>query len=138
MAKVDKVRLEVVEQLRGIIDIYQDKRTGPIARSWPRKPKPPYTALQAESMAVFGIANTSMHRLSDKMLEAWRITTFGVKPSWTDVYRAIIMKYWYLTRTIAPIAVNYNVIETDTQFKVEWEILQLYIDPLTPEEIYKA
>ncbi len=138
MAIVDKITPETIERLRGIIDFYMLRGILPVARKWPKKPKPPYTPLQAESMAVFAIANTSMGRLSDKMLEAWRITTFGVKPSWTDVYRAIIMKYWYIKRSIAPIALNYNVIETDTQFKVEWDILQLYIDPLVPEELYSA
>ena len=138
MVIVSKITAEMIEKGRGTIDYYMLRGILPVARTWPKKPKPPYTPLQAESMVVFGIANSSMGRISDKMLTAWRVTTFGIKPSWTDVYRSIIMKYWYIKRSIAPIAVNYNVIETDTEFKVEWDILQLYIDPLVPEEIYKV
>ncbi len=138
MAIVDKITPETIERLRGIIDFYMLRGILPVARKWPKKPKPPYTALQAEAMAVFAMANSSMHRLTPNMLETWQATTVGVKPSWTDVYRAIIMKYWKLNRTIAPIALDYNVIETDTEFKVVWDILQLYIDPLVPEELYSA
>ncbi|MBA7588040.1 hypothetical protein ES708_30088 [subsurface metagenome] len=138
MAIVDKITPETIERLRGIIDFYMLRGILPVARKWPKKPKPPYTALQAEAMAVFAMANSSMHRLTPNMLETWQATTVGVKPSWTDVYRAIIMKYWKLNGTIAPIALDYNVIETDTEFKVVWDILQLYIDPLVPEELYSA
>ena len=136
MVILKKITAEMIEKGRGTVDYYMLRGILPVARTWPKKPKPPYTPLQAESMAVFGIANSSMGRISDKMLKAWQVTTFGIKPSWTDVYRAIIMKYWYKKRSIAPIALNYNVIETDTEFKVQWDILQLYIDPLTPEEKY--
>lgn len=138
MAIVDKLRPETIELLRGTVDFYLLRGILPVARSWPAKPKPPYTALQAEAMAVFAIANRALSEIDGVMLEAWRINTFGVKPSWTDVFRSIIMKYWKLKRVIAPIATNYNVIETDTQFKVEWDIRQLYIDPNVPEERYKV
>lgn len=137
MAKVDKIRPEVIEQFRGLIDFYQDKRTGPIARAWPKKPKPPYTVLQAEAMAVFAIANTSMHRLSTHMLEVWQASTFGIRPSWTDVYRSIIMKYWKLHRSIAIIALDFQVIDAGENFKIVWDLLQLYIDPETPEELFQ-
>jgi len=109
----------------------------PVARSWPKKPKPPYTALQAEAMAVFSIANASMSRLSDHIIEAWRAGSVGVKPSWTDIYRGIIMSYWKEHRVIAPIALDYELIETAESYQVKWEILQLYIDPEVPEEIYE-
>lgn len=137
MAKVDKVRPEIIEKLRGSIDIYEDKRTGPIARSWPKKIKPPYTPLQAEAQAVFSIANRALSEINGVILEAWRFSSVGKKASWTDTFRGIIMSYWKIYRVIAPIATNYNVIETDTQFKVEWDIRQLYIDNLLPEENYK-
>ncbi len=136
MAIVDKIRPETIELLRGKIDFYLLRGILPVARSWPKKPKPPYTALQAEAMAVFSIANKSMRRLSDNMLKTWQATTVGITPSWTDVYRSIIMKYWKLNRTIAPIALDYEVFETEDQFKISWDILQLYIDPDTPEETY--
>ena len=136
MAIVNQVKPETIERLRGVIDFYMLRGILPVARSWPKKPKPPYTDLQAEAMAVFAIANKSMRELSPNMLETWQLSTIGIKPSWTDVYRAIIMKYWKLTRTIAIIALDYEVFETEDQFKVSWDLLQLYIDPEVPEERY--
>ena len=137
MAIVKEITPETIELLRGTIDFYMLRGILPVARSWPKKPKPPYTDLQAEAMAVFAIANLSMHRLSPNMLEAWQLTTVGIKPSWTDVYRSIIMKYWKLNRCIVSIALDYEVIETATEFRVVWDILQLYIDPGVPEETYR-
>lgn len=136
MAIVDKIRPETIESLRGNIDFYLLRGILPVARSWPKKPKPPYTALQAEGMAVFAIANKSMRRLTENMLSKWREYSFGKRSSWTDIYRSIIMRYWKKNGVVAPIALDYNVIETETQFKVKWEVLQLYIDTEVPEEIY--
>lgn len=136
MAKLKELNLEAIEILRGIVDIYNDKRLGPIARAWPKKIKPPYTPLQAEAQAVFSIANKSMSRLSDAILEAWRQETVGNKASWTDVYRGIIMGYWKKTREVAPIAIDYTIEKTESEYKVTWKILQLYIDPEVPEEVY--
>jgi len=137
MAIVKEITPETIERMRGKMDFYLLRGILPVARRWPKKPKPPYTPLQAEGMAVFGMANQSMHRLSPKMLAAWQITKVGKSASWTDVYRAIIMKYWKLTRTVALIALDYTLTETATTIKVEWDLLQLYVDPLVPEETYK-
>ena len=136
MAIVKEITPETIERMRGVIDFYMLRGITPVARSWPKKPKPPYTALQAEAMAVFAIANESMHRLSENMLKTWQATTVGIKPSWTDVYRKIIMKYWKLTRSIAKIALDYEVVEEETKFKVVWDILELFLDPDKPEERY--
>lgn len=136
MAIVKEITPETIERMRGVIDYYMLRGILPVARAWPKKPKPPYTDLQAEAMAVFAIANQSMHRLSPNMLETWQLSTVGIKPSWTDVYRSIIMKYWKLTRGIAIIALDYEVIEEAMKFKVVWDLLQLYIDPDVPEELY--
>jgi len=136
MAIVGSISVETIERLRGVIDFYMLRGITPVARSWPKKPKPPYTALQAEAMAVFAIANKSMREISPNMLETWRVGSVGKKASWTDAYRALIMKYWKLKRSIAPIALDYEVIETETEFTVSWDLLQLYIDPGTPEERY--
>ncbi|GAI84782.1 unnamed protein product, partial [marine sediment metagenome] len=57
MAIVDKITGEKIERLRGKVDFYLLRGILPVARRWPKKPKPPYTALQAEAMAVFAIAN---------------------------------------------------------------------------------
>jgi len=137
MAIVDKVRPETVEKLRGVVDFYLLRGILPVARAWPKKPKPPYTDLQAEAMAVFAIANGLFSRLSQNMIDEWRSGTVGVLPAWTDVFRSIIMKYWKLKRVIAPVAIDYKITETETEFKVHWDILQVYIDPLVPEEIYE-
>lgn len=136
MAIVDKVTPETIEKLRGHIDFYMLRGILPVARRWPKKLKPPYTDLQSEAMAVFGIANWSMHRLDPNMLHKWQETTVGVRPSWTDVYRALIMKYWKEYRSIPPIAINYHVNETELTYQVIWNILQLYIDPDIEEELY--
>lgn len=137
MAIVNKVTPETIERLRGKIDFYLLRGILPVARRWPKKPKPPYTALQAEAMAVFGIANRSMSRISKNILEVWRIGSVGKKASWTDTFRAIIMSYWKLYRVIAPIVLDYKIIETETKFKVQWDILQVFIYPGKQEEIYK-
>lgn len=137
MAKVDEIRPETIEQMRGVIDFYLLRGILPVARKWPKKPTPPYTPLQAEAMAVFSIANKSMKRLNENILEAWRVGAVGKKASWTDIYRGIIMGYWKEKKVIAPIALNYHIEETELDFQVVWEVLQLYIDPETPEEIYE-
>jgi len=136
MAIVKQITPETIERMRGKIDYYMLRGILPVARRWPKKPKPPYTALQAEAMAVFAIANRSMHRLSDNMLKTWQSTTVGIKPSWTDVYRSLIMKYWKLNGCIAPIALNYHINETELEYQVVWNILQLYIDPDVEEDLY--
>lgn len=134
MAIVDKVRPETIERMRGVIDFYMLRGITPVARSWPKKPKPPYTALQAESMAVFALANKSMHFLSDKMVKKWQEGSKGVSPSWTDTYRKLIMHYWKIKKDIPVIATNYNINETETSYQIIWDILKLYVPPDTREE----
>jgi len=136
MAKVGNVNPEAIELLRGKVDFYMLRGILPVARRWPKKPKPPYTELQATGMAVFAIANRSMHRITPKMLEAWRVTSFGKKASWTDKYRAIIMKYWKKTRELPLIALDYEVIETATTIKVIWSILEMSLLSGVEEKTY--
>lgn len=128
LAIVDKVRPETIEKLRGHIDFYMLRGILPVARSWPKKLKPPYTELQAEAMAVFAIANDSFHHLTDNIVTAWRISSVGKTAAWTDVFRKIVMRYWKLNKTIIQIAIDYQVTETPTQFKVKWNVLQRFID----------
>ena len=135
MAIVDKVRPETVEILRGTIDFYLLRGILPVARSWPKKPKPPYTALQAEGMAVFTIICGSMKRIYPSILSAWQIGAEGKRAQWTDTYKGLGMKYWKLKRCIAPIALDYKINEEEDKFTVSWTVLQLYIDPNTEEEI---
>ena len=137
MAKVGNVNPEAIELLRGKIDFYMLRGILPVARRWPKKPKPPYTVLQATGMAAFSMANRSMHRLTPHILEAWRKTSFGKKASWTDKYRAIIMKYWKSTRTFPLIALDYAIVETPDTIKVVWDILQLSLLSGVPEETYQ-
>jgi len=151
MAIIDKVRPETVEKLRGTIDFYLLRGILPVARSWPKKLKPPYTALQAEGMEAFAIANGSMHELKDNILEAWRVNSFGKRASWTDAYRAIVMKYWKKYRGIPAIALDYEVIDLGNDIKITWQVLQrnlggdpadlyyeMYSDPIYKEVIAKA
>jgi len=137
MAKVKELTPETIELLRGKIDFYMLRGILPVARRWPKKPKPPYTVLQATGMAVFSMANKSMRRLTPKMLQAWRVISFGERASWTDKYRAIAMKYWKLTREFPLIALDYEIVETPTTIKVVWDILQLSLKKGVPEETYK-
>lgn len=134
MAKVDKIRPETIEILRGVIDFYLLRGILPVARSWPKKPKPPYTALQAEAMAVFAIANDTFKYLKSNMVNAWRVGSVGSTAAWTDTFRGLIMRYWKANRSIAPIAIDYVLSETEDQFKVKWDILQRYIDLSIPWE----
>lgn len=134
MAIVKEITPETIERMRGVIDFYMLRGITPVARSWPKKPKPPYTALQAEAMAVFSIACANMKRLSPNMLQTWQKGSEGKREQWTDVFKGIVMKYWKLKRAIPLIATDFEVVEDGDKFKVVWDVLQVYIDPLTPEE----
>jgi len=134
MAIVKEITPETIERLRGVIDFYMMKGVTPVARKWPKKPKPPYTELQAEAMAVFALANKSMHFLTSNMVDQWRLGSVGVSPSWTDTYRKIIMGYWKLKKAIPAIAIDYHINETELTYQVVWDVLQLYIPPDTTEE----
>ncbi|GAH57296.1 unnamed protein product, partial [marine sediment metagenome] len=136
MAIVDKITGEKIEKLRGKVDFYLLRGILPVARRWPKKPKPPYTALQAEAMAVFAIASNCVSRIEGKILEAWRIGSVGKTASWPDTFRGIIMGYWKDNRSIAPIALEYNITETDTDIRITWDILEVFIDPNIEEKIY--
>lgn len=136
MAIVDSITGENIEKFRGVIDFYMLRGILPVARKWPVKPKPPYSALQAEAMAVFAIACECMGRISTSMLEEWRKGSEGIRNQWTDVFKGLIMHYWKLNKSIAPIALNYSINETVTEYQVVWNMLQVYIDPLIPEELY--
>lgn len=134
MAKVNQVTPETIELLRGHIDFYMLRGILPVARRWPKKPKPPYTALQAEGMEAFKIACANMKRLTPNILKVWQVGTEGKREQWTDVFKGLIMKYWKTKRVISPIAIDYEIIETATTFRIKWYILQVYLDPSIPEE----
>jgi hypothetical protein len=136
MAKVKEITPEMIELMRGKIDFYMLRGILPVARSWPKKPKPPYTELQATGMAVFSMAASSMKRLSPKVQDAWKVLAVGRRSQWPDSYKAIALKYWKLTREFPLIAKDYEVIETATTVKVVWEILKLSLIHGVPEDIY--
>ena len=137
MAKVKEITPEAIELLRGTIDFYMLRGILPVARSWPKKPKPPYTELQATAMAVFSMAASSMKRLSPDMLLAWQSMSVGKRSQWPDSYKAIALKYWKLTREFPLIALDYEVVEAATTVKVVWDILKLSLIHGVPEETYK-
>jgi len=133
MAIVDHITGENIERFRGILDFYMYKCLIPVVRSWPKAPTPPYSAVQAEAMAVFALAASSMKRISANILEEWRKGSEGSRAQWTDVFKGIIMSYWKKYRVIAPIALDFHIDQTETTYQVTWDLLQLYIDPLIPE-----
>lgn len=130
------IRGETIELLRGSIDFYNLRGVLPVARAWPKKPKPPYTALQAEAQAVFAIACADLSKISLHILQYWRTATEGERRQWTDIFKGISMHYWKINRAIAPIATDFEIIDTGTEYRVKWWIMQDYIDPLTPELYY--
>ena len=136
MAIVKEITPETIELLRGTIDFYLLRGILPVARSWPKKPKPPYTELQATAMAVFSMAASSMKRLSPDIQSAWKVLAVGKRSQWPDSYKAIALKYWKSTREFPLIAKDYEVIETANTIKVVWEILKLSLNQGVPEEIY--
>jgi hypothetical protein len=138
MAKVGEITPETIELMRGKIDFYMLRGILPVARSWPKKPKPPYTDLQAENMEAFSIANKSMRELRPKILEEWRVLAVGKKASWTDTYRKIVMNYWKKYRSIPAMAVDYEIIETADTVKVVWDILQISLKNEPPPNEYKV
>lgn len=135
MAKVDRITGENIERFRGKIDFYLWKGKIPVARSWPKKPKPPYTALQAEAMAAFSITCAQMRRLLPDILSAWQVGSEGKREQWTDTFKGLGMRYWKANREISPVAIDYEVINSGATFKVKWTMLQVYLDGVTPEEI---
>ena len=134
MAIVDKVTAEQIATLTGIIDFYNLRGVLPVARAWPRKPRPPYTPLQAEGMLVFSIACEDMSKISEHMLATWRASTEGKRQQWTDTFKGLAMQYWKITKKFAAIATDFEIIETATDYTIKWWILQDYLDPETPEE----
>lgn len=136
MAIVDMIRGEAIETLRGVVDFYQLRGILPVARAYPKKITPPYTPRQSEAWAVFRIASQDLSKITLHMLQYWRTATEGKRKQWTDNFKGIIMHYWKLNGTIAPIATDFEIIETATEYRVKWWILQDYINPLTPDEYY--
>lgn len=124
MAKISEFNPELIELFRGKLDIYMYKGKIPVVRKWPKKIKPPYTPLQAEAQAVFSLANSSMKYLDYSIILEWRKLATGKRPSWTDVYRKIIMRYWRDTKTITPIAKNVTVTKEGDNYLVKWTIIK--------------
>lgn len=135
MAKVDKLRPETVERLRGLVDFYMLRGKVCVARKWPRSPQPPYSALQAEAMLVFKMAKRLLSELSPHMVEAWKRWNSGKREQWPDEFTGIAMKYWKETRTFPAIATDYEIIETEDTWKCKWTILQAFIDQTKAHEI---
>lgn len=107
----------------------------PVVRKWPKKIEPPYTTLQAEAMEAFSITCSLMARISIQVKEKWQLLSEGVRSQWTDTFKGIGMRYWKVYRDICPVVLSFNVVETALDFYVEWEVLQVYMDPLIEEEI---
>jgi len=135
MAKVDRITGDNIERFRGMVDFYLWKGKIPVARRWPKKPKPPYTALQAEAMAAFSLTCGLMRRVQPAILTAWQVGQEGKREQWTDTFKGFGMKYWKKYRDLAPVAIDYSVSDDGDTFRVNWTILTTYIDGITPEVI---
>lgn len=128
MATVNKVTGEAVELLRGHIDFYMLRGLLPVARKWPKKIKPPYTALQAEAQAVFGLGASYTSIIGGEILELWQLSAEGKRQQWTDTFKYLIMSYWKEKRVIPLIVLTYEVIVEDDQVKITWQVLQTDLD----------
>jgi len=109
MAKVDRITGDNIERFRGMVDFYLWKGVIPVARRWPKKPKPPYTALQAEAMVAFSLTCKLMRRVESSILTAWQVGQEGKREQWTDTFKGLGMKYWKLNSDLAPVAIDYSV-----------------------------
>jgi len=136
MAKVDKLRPEAVAKLWGLVDFYTLRGKITVARKWPRKPKPPYTLLQAEAMAVFALSKKDIKRISLHIAAAWKKWNGGKREQWPDEFSAISMRYWKNTRKFPAIALDYQINETDTTWQCVWTILQDFLDPDEKDQIF--
>ena len=135
MAKVDRITGDNIERFRGMVDFYLWKGVIPVARRWPKKPKPPYTALQAEAMVAFSKTCGLMRRVLPSIKTAWQVGQEGKREQWTDTFKGLGMKYWKLNNDLAPVAIDYSISDDGDTFRVNWTILTTYIDGITPEAI---
>lgn len=100
-----------------------------VARKWPRKPKPPYTPMQADAMRAFALAKDACKHLSLHIVAAWKKWNSGKREQWPDELTGVCMRYWKETRKFPGVATDYEVIETDTTWQCKWWIRYAYMDP---------
>jgi len=124
MARLNDFSTEQVELLRGLVDFYYYKGQLPVARSWPRKPKPPYTKLQAEAMAIFSLASAYTSMIDGLVLEWWKFTSEGVRQQWTDTFKGLAMKYWKKTGNFPYIVLDLTVEKNVNDILISWKILK--------------
>ena len=136
MAKLSEINPAGVEALRGIVDFYKYKCILPVARSWPRKIKPPYTILQAQAQIVFGRARQDLGKLTYHMTKEWQNSFNGKRAAWTDAFVSVVMHYWKMTRNYPLIATDFAYITTDTDIQVKWYIYEKGIEPDAEENYY--
>ncbi len=129
MAVLKNYNAEAVAKLKGIIDIYNLRDKIVVARKWPRKPKPPYSQLQADAMRAFSLAKGLIKHFSLHITAAWKKWNSGKREQWPDEVAAITMRYWGKTRSFPVFATDYEIVETETTWSCKWWLLQAYIDP---------
>jgi hypothetical protein len=134
MAIVNNVTGEAIEILRGYIDFYMLRGILPVARKYPQKITPPYTALQAEAQAVFGLAASYTSIIGGEILNLWRLSAEGKRQQWTDTFKYLIMSYWKKKRVIPLIVLDYDVLVENENVKISWQVLQT--DLARNEEIF--
>lgn len=127
MAILSNITGEQIEKFRGVIDFYMLRGLLPVARKWPRKPKPPYTKLQAEAQAVFALAAGYTSVIKGEVLYWWQTSSEGKRQQWTDTVKAIVMRYWKIKREIPLIVLDFEVISGEN-IKVAWKVLRTNLD----------
>lgn len=123
MARLDKISTEQVELLRGLVDFYNYKGILPVARSWPKKPKPPYTELQAEAMSIFALASAYTSMIDGIVLEWWKFTSEGIREQWTDTFKGLAMSYWKATKTFPLIVLDLSLEKNGDDIIITWTTL---------------
>lgn len=136
MAKVDKLRPETITRLKGLVDFYTLRGKITVARKWPRKPRPPYTSLQAEAMLVFAMSKKYISKISLHMVDAWKRWNAGKREQWPDEFTGIIMRYWKETRVFCPVALDYEITEDVTTWKCKWTVFEAFLDQSKDPEIH--
>jgi hypothetical protein len=88
MAKISgNLEPAVIRRLAGLIDLYSDKRTGNIARSWPRMHRPTPTAKWVSSVGKMLYANLLLQLNTTQDRTAWAALAPDPELTWTDRFK---------------------------------------------------
>ncbi|GAI78029.1 unnamed protein product, partial [marine sediment metagenome] len=109
MAIISKITDELKAHHKGKLDFYMLRGILPVVRSWPKRRKTPFRPRELAAQGVFGILAKSTTKITDKVLEAWKIGSIGKRPRWQDTFMSLGMKYWAIHGEIPPILLDYQI-----------------------------